>query len=139
MRFAVLSIIILLFFGCAHSDQMPDVRINKIDSNSITLSGLDKNIIADIGRDTTAGVWQALLPVYKMPADTDMKDFQNPQPGKYAVKDTLVIFAPDTAFKKGQTYFVRYFDYQGAKSAWQILSEKKRLGAAKYRDLVFSY
>lgn len=133
-------LLLLILAGC--TSQVPEMQVAvKIspDTHSILISGFDQAIIDDIGRDTVTGVWQNLLPVYKMPVDTDMKDFQVAQPGKYLVKDNLVEFTPDTPFRKGQTYFLRYFDYQGIKHAWQIINGKKRLGAPKHQDLVFSY
>ncbi len=133
-------LLLLILAGCTSRTPEMQVAVKlSDDTHSIQILGFDKAIIGDIGRDTVAGVWQNLLPVYKMPADTDMKDFQVAQPGKYVVKDSLVKFTPDTPFKKGQVYFVRYFDYQGIKHAWQIIDGKKRLGAAQHRDLVFSY
>jgi hypothetical protein len=133
-------LLLLTFAGCsAHAPEMRiDVKLSDSD-HAISISGLDKAVIDDISRDTTAGIWQNLLPVYKMPGDTDMKDFQQAQPGKYMLKDNTVVFIPDTPFKKGQVYFLRYFDYQGEKSAWQIVKDKQRLGAAKHRDMAFSY
>jgi hypothetical protein len=132
--------LLLFCLGCTHHSKEISVAVSLTNNNhSIRISGFDKAIIDDIGRDTTSDIWQSLLPVYKMPADTDMKDFQQPQPGRYAVKGSQVIFTPDTAFKHGQAYFVRCFDYSGIKSAWQIVSEKKQVGALKHRDLLFSY
>ena len=133
-------LLLLILAGC--TSRAPEIRLTvKLadDNHTIHISGFDKAIIDDISGDTTTGIWQNLLPVYKMPADTDMKDFQVAQPGKYAVKDSSVVFTPDTPFKKGQAYFLRHFDYQGIKHAWQVIDGKKKLGAAKHRDLVFGY
>src|SRR5580658_3511222 len=101
-------LLILLWFGCLNHPSAVIIKVSLTDSNrSLQISGFDKEVINDIAQNSADSAWQALLPVYKMPVDTDMKDFQNTQPGKYAVKDSLVIFTPDTAFKKGQVYFVR--------------------------------
>jgi hypothetical protein len=133
-------ILLLLCYGCAQKPAMISVKaILTGDHHSLQIYGFDKAIIASIGHDTTKGIWQNLLPVYKMPADTDMKDFQSAQPGNYVVKDSLVIFTPDTAFSKGQTYFIRCFDYSGVKSAWQMMRERKGLGKVKHSDIVFRY
>ena len=131
---------IVICVGCTNHPKPVEVKISLTDSNrSLQISGFDKLIIADIGRDTNNEAWESLLPVYKMPSDTDMKDYQNVQPGKYVVKDSLVIFTPDTAFKKGQAYFLRYFRHDQGTSAWQLVREKKRPGSISYKDLVFSY
>ncbi|MBS1532426.1 MAG: hypothetical protein JSU01_19140 [Bacteroidetes bacterium] len=96
-------------------------------------------IIDDISRDTSNEAWQNLLPVYKMPDDTDMKDFQHAQPGKYKVEGNEVTFTPDTPFGKGQTYFLRTFDYSGAKDAWDFVRKQKGKGSAGHKDLLFKY
>jgi hypothetical protein len=133
-------LLLLTLIGCTSRAPELQVSVKLSDSNhSIHIMGFDKAIIDDIGRDTTIGVWQSLLPVYKMPADTDMKDFQRAQPGKYSVRGSAVIFTPDTPFRKGQAYFLRCFDHAGVKSAWQLVRSGKRPGASKYRDMLFSY
>ena len=140
MRVLLVVLFGLLLYSCSRKPDENWHLLKLVDSNrALQILGFDKAVINDIARDTDTAVWQGLLPVYKMPADTDMKDFQKPQPGKYAVQDSMVVFTPDTAFKKGQSYFVRCFDYQGVKDAWHILGDKKRLGAATHRDLSFSY
>lgn len=132
---------VLLFgFGCAHRPQSIHVKVSLTkDKRSLKISGFDKAIIADIGRDTSNEAWQSLLPVYKMPLDTDLKDYQNVQPGNYKVDDSLVFFTPDTSFKKGQAYFLRYFSHDEGTSALQYVRDRKRPGTLRYKDLVFSY
>lgn len=133
-------LLMLICFGCKEHPRKADIKLSLADSNrSVQISGFDRAIINDIGRDSANDVWQSLLPVYKMPADTDMKDYQNTQPGKYAIKDSLVVFTPDTSFKKGQIYFLRYYQYDNSKDAWQYIRTKKRLGSLSYKDLLFKY
>lgn len=136
------SVLILLLFcvACANKANKISIAINLTDANkSLTIKGFDQSVIADIGRDTANSAWQSLLPVYKMPADTDMKDFQNAQPGNYQVKDSTVVFTPDTPFKKGQVYFVRYYQHNENEDALHYIRDKKRTGALRYKDLIFSY
>lgn len=140
MKKAVLFFAIIICVGCSNHPKPADVKISLTDSDhSLKIAGFDKLIIAEIGRDTNNEAWESLLPVYKMPADTDMKDYQNAQPGKYVVQDSLVIFTPDTAFKKGQAYFLRYFRHDEGTSSWQLVREKKKPGSITYKDLVFRY
>ena len=135
---ALLPVIIMA--GCAKHPPAIVIKVALADSNhAVQISGFDKMIISDIGQDTSKEAWQSLLPVYKMPADTDMKDFQNAQPGKYSVKDSLVVFTPDTPFRKGQEYFLRAFDYSGAKDAWDFIRKQKGKGSAGHKDLLFKY
>jgi len=140
MKIAILFLAIIIYAGCSNHHKPVDVKISLTNSNrSLKIAGFDKLIIAEIGRDTNNEAWESLLPIYKMPTDTDMKDYENVQPGEYIVQDSLVVFTPDTAFKKGQAYFLRYFQHDQGASAWQYLREKKRPRSLSYKDLVFSY
>ncbi len=135
-----LSLVLVFCVSCAHHPPIINIAINLIDSNkSLKISGFDKAVVTDIAQNGNGGAWQALLPVYKMPADTDMKDFQTAQPGKYQLQDSTIIFTPDTAFKKGQAYFVRWYQYDKIEDAWQYIRQKKRTGSMSYKDLLFRY
>src|SRR5581483_92431 len=102
MKNGYIIFLVWLFAGCGRDVKTAAIRVGLTGNNhSLQISGFDRAVIADIGRDTSYEAWQSLLPVYKMPADTDMKDFQNAQPGKYEIKDSLVVFTPDTPFRKG--------------------------------------
>lgn len=140
MKIPILFLAVVFCFGCSNHRKSVNIKISLTDNNrSLKISGFDKLIIADIDRDTNDEAWESLLPVYKMPADTNMKDYQNVQPGKYVAEDSVVIFTPDTAFKKGRAYFLRYFRHDEGTSAWKLIREKKRPGSVSYKDLVFSY
>ncbi len=133
-------ILLLFSIGCTHKPDKLNITISLTDSNrAIKISGLDKSIITEISRDTSNYAWQSLFSVYKMPADTDLKDYQNVQPGNYKVEDSVVIFTPDTSFKKGQVYFLRYYQHDEQVSGWQYISGKKRPGSLSYKDLIFKY
>ena len=103
----------------------------------LTISGLDSLILNDIARDSAAN-WQALFPVFRMPVDTDMKDYQNEQPGAYWVNKGTLFFRPDTAFKTHQTYFLRYYDHAIGKNAWDYIKNNNNKGRAPYKDLTFT-
>jgi hypothetical protein len=138
MKKITLFLISIFCLGCTRPSKI-NIAITLINGNkSLKISGFDKEVINDIAQ-TADSAWQVLLPVYKMPADTDMKDFQNAQPGNYKVKDSLVIFTPDTPFRKGQVYFVRSFDYNQAKDAWAFIRGQKQKGTAGHKDLLFKY
>jgi hypothetical protein len=140
MKRAALYLILMICWGCARKQGKLNLTINFADGNSsVKISGFDKAVIADIARDTANNVWQSLLPVYKMPVDTDMKDYQQEQPGKYRFADTAVVFIPDTPFRKGQVYFLRYYPHTESEDAWQYIKDKKRPGTLSHKDLVFSY
>ena len=133
------SLLILMFcLGCAHHAPKINIAINLTDSNkSLKISGFDEAVVTDIAQNDNDNVWQALLRVYKMPADTDMKDFQRPQPGNYHLSGSAVIFTPDTPFINGQTYFLRCYQFGKGKSTWDMIKGKQKLGSQAYTDLTF--
>jgi hypothetical protein len=47
-------------------------------------------------------------------------------------------FTPDTPFIKGQTYFMRYYQFDGGIKPWDMMRGKKKLGSVNYQDLVFT-
>jgi hypothetical protein len=131
-------LLLLIFIGCKHKDTPPAIQISLIDSNKhLKISGLDYAIVQDINRDTTTNVWQNLIQVYRMPIDTDMKDFQPIQPGKYMMKDSAVVFIPDTPFNANQTYFMRYYHYDKGSTAWDYIKNHQKPGKKQYQDLIF--
>ena len=131
-------LLIGLCFSCTTKTNRPVLAI-RLDSSkqSLKITGLNNAIVQDINRDTTTNKWQQLIPVYRMPADTDMKDFQPIQPGKYWVKDSIVFFKPDTPFLYQQAYFVRYNHYEEDRSIWGFIKGNRRVGKVNYTDLIF--
>lgn len=131
-------LLMLLFFGCASKPKAPTVHISLINNDSsVKFKGLDYAVISEIDRDSVFGTWENLLPVFRMPADTDLKNYQPVQPGSYQLKDSAVVFTPDTPFTKGQIYFVRYFEFDKGDNIWDYIKGKKKLGKIQYIDLIF--
>ena len=131
-------VLLLLIVGCASKSNKPAIKIGLTNSKLLEISGISDDILQELNRDslnTTA--WQTLFPVFRMPADTDMKDLQIPQQGKYAVIANTVIFTPDTPFKSRQVYFVRYYQYGANNAITEYIKYRKRLGKASYEDLIF--
>ena len=130
-------ILFLLCFGCSKPERVK-IKVELVAKKSIlTISGIDSVILNDIARDSVPN-WQSLFPVYRMPADTDMKDYQNEQPGNYWVNKGALFFRPDTSFKTQQTYFLRYYDHAAGKDAWDYIKNDNHKGAAPYIDLTFT-
>ena len=128
----------MLCVGCTHQPSAPAVHINLVNNNrSIRFTGLDYAIISEINRDAIPGIWQSLIPVYRMPADTDLKNYQPAQPGVYQIIDSAVVFTPDTAFIKGKAYFMRYYEFGEGKSVMDYFEHHIKLGGTKYIDLIF--
>lgn len=127
---------LILFYSCKPAPRSSTVTITKTANNAVKLSGLDLTTIQALGSDSAfLSAWQSFIPVYKMPADTDLKDFQPVQPGKYVVLDSLVIFTPDTPLQKGQTYFARYYQFDKG-SLWNQVKDRQKLTHRPYTDLV---
>lgn len=131
-------LLLLICIGCRSKSVTDSVQISLIDGGKhLKISGIDYAIMQDINRDTTTNIWQNLIQVYRMPADTDLKDIQPMQPGKYSVKDSAVVFVPDTPLDPHQTYFMRYYQYDKGSSAWDYIKNHQRPGNKQYRDFTF--
>ncbi|MEO7213151.1 hypothetical protein [Mucilaginibacter sp.] len=130
-----------LFFllSCTQSAKQPNTITIALTNNktSLRFNGLDPGVIGEVSRDTIGKGWQGLVPVYRMPADTDMKNYQTEQPGKYRVVDSAVVFTPDTPFAANQTYFVRWYRFESGKKASDYLRGSRRPGQTQFTDLIF--
>jgi len=126
---------LLLLFACSPGSKKIEFKATLQNSGALKITGPDSLILNEIQRDS--GAWQNIFPVYRMPADTDMKDFQRPQPGIYNLSGDAVIFTPDTPFVNGQTYFLRCYEFGEGKSTWDIIRHKQKLGSEAYTDLTF--
>jgi len=139
--FSVKTLLFLILFSLGCSSNKTGVNQVQIhltpDRHSIKITGIDYAIMQDINRDSLGGNWQSLVPVYKMPADTDLKNYQPVQPGKYLVKDSAVVFTPDTPFAAQQIYFVRYYKFDATTSASDYIMGHNKLGNLHYTDLIF--
>jgi hypothetical protein len=64
----------LLALACTPAKHPAAMQVSLVNNDkSIQFKGLDYVVMQDIARDTNKDVWQSLVPVYRMPADTDMK------------------------------------------------------------------
>lgn len=126
----------IICLGCQNGRRTPILYINLIDSNrSLKISGIAPVILNDIDRDYAKN-WQSLFAISRLPADTDLKDYQPTQPGKYRVSKGSVIFTPDTPFVKQRLYFLRYYNYTD-KSIWDYVRGRTKPGQLHYIDLIF--
>lgn len=133
----VLPFIVLFVFSCTPSIKSPTITLTKTANNAIKFSGLDLTMIQALGSDSAStSAWQSLIPVYKMPKDTDLKSFQPMQPGKYVVLDSLVIFTPDTPLQAGQTYFARCYHFGQGNTLIQQIKARHKIGNQPYTDLI---
>ena len=138
MKRYLLFLFIFLLSAC-QSKTVDAVHII-VNKNSIQVSGLSAITLQGIKRDSMPlQAWQSLFPVSKMPADTDMKDYQPLMPGKYQIIDSAIVFTPDTAFQTGQTYLARYYRYDKAINAMDLVLRRRALGRSTYTELIFKY
>ncbi|HEY8929862.1 MAG TPA: hypothetical protein VIM55_11760 [Mucilaginibacter sp.] len=129
-------VLLLSLCACTNKTKAPLVHVSLTDSNrSIRFSGLDLAVINEINRDSVPEVWETLVPVFRMPKDTDLKNYQPVQHGKYVLKDSSIVFTPDIPFVKGQKYFTRCYRFEG-NGIWDYIKGKKRLGDTEYSDVV---
>jgi len=127
-----------MLLGCGSKQQNNVIKISLANGGcSLQVTGIAEDVLQEINRDTIATVWQTLIPVYRMPADTDMKDLQPLQPGKYVVNGSRILFTPDTPFTKQTVYFVRYYQYGEGNTGWDFIKKRKKLGKTPYIDLIF--
>ncbi|TFF33697.1 hypothetical protein [Mucilaginibacter psychrotolerans] len=130
--------LLLFLFSCSPKPQHNTISISLTpNKQSLLLKGLDPAVAGEISRDTLGNGWQTLVPVYRMPADTDMMSYQPIQPGKYQLADSVVIFTPDTPFVKEQAYFVRWYHFDKGKKATDYLRGQLRPGQTQFTDLIF--
>jgi len=129
--------IVFVSIGCTQSQHHIAIHISLTNNNqSLKITGIDPLILQDINRDTVSA-WQSLFAIYRMPADTSLKNYQPVQPGKYQLKNNALFFTPDTPFTQQQSYFLRYYNYAGNKSVWDYIKGKTRVGQLHYNDVIF--
>ena len=133
-----LILIIILAVSCTPARHPAAVQIALVNNGqSVQFKGLNYAVMQDIARDTNKDVWQSLVPVYRMPADTDMKSYQPVQPGRYVIKDSAVVFTPDTPFVKGQTYFARNYRLGEGAALIDYIKSRSQPGKVRFIDLIF--
>ncbi|SFS96621.1 hypothetical protein SAMN04487890_107149 [Mucilaginibacter polytrichastri] len=125
--------------GCAKKSAQPHLKVSVLNANTINFGNIDYNTLANLHQDSlNTAEWQAILPVYRMPADTDMKDFVLPQPGKYAFKNNQLIFSADTPFLGHSLYFARYYRLHDESNAWDVMKGKWKRGTPQYVECTFT-
>lgn len=143
MRRQFLCFFLLACIAC-HPSTAPQSKRASIylssDSQRVCIGGLAYSVIQELKKDTlTRDAWQSLFPVYKLPADTTMKDFQKELPGTYLVTDSGITFKPDTAFKIHQQYVARFYGDSPAISTLKLLQKKADLKGPEYVEAVFKF
>lgn len=129
---------LMFLFSCTETSTKTLVTIKTVNNGkALQITGFDPAIINEISRDSSGKAWETLMAVYRMPADTSMRNLQPAQPGSYTVKDNVVIFTPDTAFSTQQTYFFRYYDFSAGGTLTDLIKSRSKPGTLHYTDLIF--
>ncbi|QEM06993.1 hypothetical protein DIU31_027095 [Mucilaginibacter rubeus] len=131
-------LLLLLLSSCAETSTKTLVTVSTINNGkALQITGFDPAIINEISRDSSAKAWETLMAVYRMPADTSMRNLQPAQPGSYTIHNNVVVFTPDTAFSTQQTYFFRYYDFSAGSTLTDLIKSRSKPGALHYTDLIF--
>lgn len=136
MRKLLIFCLLLLAACKLHPDKT--IHVQPASDGTLICSGIEYQAIAQVAEDSTAMVWENVISVSKMPADTDLKSDQPIQPGKYVIKGRDIVFTPDTPFVKGQKYFARCYDLSN-EDALSAVKNRGRFGEPTYIDLIFRY
>ena len=142
MRWLPLCFFMLFCIACnnqANQDSPINIHLGK-DSQSIVISGLDYATLQELKKDSLSlENFQSLFPVHRIPADTDMADLQPEQPGTYLVTDSILTFSPDTAFKKHQQYFARFYGNGTNFTSSNLIRSKTNLKGQNFTQRVFKF
>jgi hypothetical protein len=132
--------IFLLLTACQTKTSNPVQIVIDRKQKSVKVTGVPETALNGIKNDTLSlQAWQSLFPVCTMPADTEMRNYQEPLKGDYVIKNGFITFKPDTAFKTGQTYFARYYRYDEQIKAVDLVTHQREPGKARYTELIFKY
>ena len=128
--FHILLIIFLTFYGCGQKkqekgpDQNMKIRLFA-DSTGIELYNISHQITNQFILDSIKNEqWKNFFAVYEETTDQEMRDFQNALDGYYIIKDSLVEFIPLAGFKKGTSYFSRYYTRKLLQQPEDIISAR---------------
>ncbi len=133
-------ILLLICRACRQSEPtVVKLTLNHTDG-ILKFSGIPPAVLADLVRDSIKSAdWQSLIPVYRMPTDTTLKNYQVAIAGIYRVNSGVVIFKPDTAFAKNQRYFARYYRHDEGISLLDMIRGHKKPNEVTYTELIFKY
>ena len=107
---------------------------------AIKVTGVAATALYGIQHDSpNTEAMQNLFPVYKMPADTEMRNYQPTIKGRYGINGNNITFTPDTAFKTGQTYFARWYRYDQPLTATDMAMRTRKPGETPFIELIFKY
>lgn len=148
MKFAGLVQIIVLFFlflsSCNEKkeNEIPtesmNIRLNS-DSSVVELGGVPVYILEELQADTlNFSQWSDFFAVYEESQDPEMHDFQPVLSGTYSIEEQRVCFRPDSAFRKGASYFSRCYTKLLLREPSDILRPAKLTDLNSYIEFRFN-
>jgi len=130
----------LMVFLAACQSKPASTIVLYINQKSVQVKGIQATELYGLKTDSlNRQAWQSLFPVYKMPADTDLRNYQRPVWGKYSLVNDVISFTPDTPFVKDSIYFARYYRFADGLNGGNMVIDKRKPGETPYTELIFKY
>ncbi|WP_146166565.1 hypothetical protein ABZR88_03085 [Mucilaginibacter yixingensis] len=125
-----------LITACKQKSTPVRLTLSK-DRKSITVSGLSEIELNGIARDSMPmEAWQSLLAVTK--SDTaDTASFEPVLIGRYSIANHLIIFTPDSGFKKDVHYNARFYLLNEDDGPLDMVFKHRKLGQPAYIEMRF--
>lgn len=131
--------IFLIFFVACKSKQVNTIVI-AVNQKTVQVKGIPATELYGLKSDSVSmAAWQSLFPVFKMPADTDLRNYQSPVDGRYSLQNDAITFTPDSPFVKDSTYFARYYRFAEGLNSTNMIMDKRKPGETAYTELIFKY
>jgi len=111
MKFPVVRLLLLFFpasfLGCSSGGQAPLSIDFSADSASVVFKHVNPAGLLQLkNAGLPDSVWNDLISVLQTPSENDTAIVESPLPGKVLLKDSVIVFQPDSSFVKGRTYLV---------------------------------
>lgn len=115
------------------------VQINlSADSSEVELHHVRQDVLEYLQSDSIGEKeWQGFFSVYPTPVDPEMRDFQEPLPGNYQVRDSAIVFTPEKEFEKDSLYFARCYSRQLMEEPSDLVMGRKLLVESEFVEFDF--
>jgi hypothetical protein len=127
---------LLLLLAACNNQSAVILKASFANDTILNISGIDNATLSKLGNDAPA-ILQQLVQVYRMPTDTDMKDYQPQQPGAYILKGDKLYFVADTPFVEGARYFLRYYEYESG-GICDLIKFGHKPGDSRYTEIMLT-
>lgn len=141
--FHILLFFLLAVVSCKLKPSDPGIQNHvqiklSADSSAIELYHAHTELLEYLKQDTLSGKqWQSFFAIYADPGEEELREIQKPLEGKYMLQDSLIIFVPGEKFKKGASYFARYYNRHVLDKASDVIRERN-LGESEFTEFRFN-